>query len=160
MTLWRPTGLVLSTALTVGVLAGCGGGSSSTSSNVSSGAQASGAPGAKTRITRNWTRFFNASTPTAQRVSLLQHGQKYKAALVAQAKSPLAHQSSAKVSDITLTGPSSATVKYSILVAGKPALKRQAGTAVKSGGTWKVSDQSFCHLLSLQGNAPPPCSKA
>jgi len=137
-------------ALVGGVLSGCGGGGGRTA--------ASGPAAAKAQIKTDWTTFFNASTPASRRVRLLQDGQRYQPVIVAQSKSPLAQQSSASVSSITLTGPSSASVRYTILLAGKPALKNQTGTAVRAGGVWKVSDRSFCALLSLQGKPPPACA--
>jgi hypothetical protein len=114
----------------------------------------------RARITRNWTQFFNASTPTSKRIAVLQHGQKFRPLLIAQSKSPLAQQSSAGVNGVTVNGPTNATVEYTVLVAGRPALKNQQGTAIKSDGTWKVFDQSFCHLLGLQGKTPASCPAA
>jgi hypothetical protein len=58
------------------------------------------------------------------------------------------------------TGPSTASVTYTILLAGKPVVPHATGTAVKSGGTWLVSDASFCQLLRLEGAAPPGCPKS
>jgi hypothetical protein len=53
-------------------------------------------------------------------------------------------------------------VTYSILVAGTPALKNQPGVAVSQDGIWKVGDQSFCALLTLEnsGKAPAACASA
>jgi hypothetical protein len=56
--------------------------------------------------------------------------------------------------------PTRSTVLYTITLAGQPALPNQTGIAVKEGGKWKVSDQSFCTLLSLQGTVPPACRGA
>jgi len=55
-----------------------------------------------------------------------------------------------------------AKVTYSILVGGAAALKNQPGVAVKQGGVWKVGDQSFCALLTLENNgkAPTACAGA
>src|SRR5579875_3766087 len=78
----------------------------------------------------------------------------------AQSKSPLAAHTSAQVSEVSLTSPTTATVTYTILLAGKPALKNVKGTAVKTDGKWQVGDQSFCQLLKLQGTTPPGCPKA
>ena len=59
---------------------------------------------------------------------------------------------------VTVESPAQAKVTYSILVGGTPALKNQPGVAVYQGGTWKVGDQSFCALLTLEnsGKAPRP----
>jgi hypothetical protein len=116
-------------------------------------------------ITTNWEAFFNPQTPVAKRVSLLQDGQAFASVITAQAGSSLASQASAKVDKVTVTSPTQAAVTYTILLAGVPALKNQAGTAVNEGGTWKVGLASFCGLLKLEngGNAaslPAACKSA
>ena len=80
----------------------------------------------------------------------------------AQAQSGLAKSASAKVTAVSVTSPTKATVKYDIFLAGKPALTNQAGQAVYQDGTWKVGDASFCALLALEngGNAPSVCGSA
>ena len=103
-------------------------------------------------ITHNWEKFFNAKTPVAQRVALLQNGSAFAAVIRAQAGSGLASTASAKVSKVIVTSPSQATVKYSILIGGSPALSNQSGVAVMQGGTWKVGLASFCGLLTLENN--------
>ena len=137
-------------------VAACGGGGGS-SASVPAGADRPLPP--KARIRQHWSVFFRGSTPTPERITLLQNGVKFKQALQAQSNSPLAKRSEATVSRVTLTGPKTAKVRYTILLGGKPALANQTGTAVKANGLWKVSDQSFCHLLTLQGSAPPACGK-
>ncbi|HYZ53605.1 MAG TPA: hypothetical protein VE733_08920 [Streptosporangiaceae bacterium] len=59
-----------------------------------------------------------------------------------------------------VTSPTQAKVIYSVLLGGTPALKNQPGVAVLQNGTWKVGDQSFCALLTLENNgkAPSVCS--
>jgi hypothetical protein len=78
------------------------------------------------------------------------------------AGSSLAQGASASVQSVTLTSPTQATVHYSILVGGAPALPNQKGTAVYENGTWKVGLGSFCSLLTLQNNgkAPAGCPSA
>jgi hypothetical protein len=95
----------------------------------------------------------------SRKIALLQNGQRYAALLEAQAKLPSAASASARVLEVTMQGPTRATVHYTILLGGKPALGNQTGTAVLQGGTWKVSDASFCALLSLEngGKAAPGC---
>jgi len=39
-------------------------------------------------------------------------------------------------------------------------LQFRRGKAVREGNTWKVSAQTFCALLTLQGNPPSACSDA
>ena len=138
-------------------LAACGGGSSSSESTNHSSDSAGAS--AKEQIEKNWTAFFSPNTSASAKESLLQNGRRFAAVINAQAKSPLAKESSAKVTSVKLTGPKTAKVTYTVLLAGAPALKNQPGTAVDDGGTWQVSDASFCQLLSLQGSAPPGCPK-
>jgi len=61
---------------------------------------------------------------------------------------------------VTLVSSTTARVVYTITLGGQPALKNQTGTAVRVGGTWKVSDKSFCALLSLEGTKPSVCRRA
>lgn len=144
--------------LGVGVTA-CGSSSnnSSASSSPSASAPATSASAAASgsaaaTITANWEKFFNAKTPTAQRIALLQNGSVFASVIRAQAGSGLAATASAKVTKVTVTSSSQATVKYAILIGGSPALSNQSGVAVLQGGTWKVGLASFCGLLTLENN--------
>jgi hypothetical protein len=76
--------------------------------------------------------------------------------------SALGTSASAKVSAIQLTSPKQATVTYTVYLGNTPALPNAKGVAVLENGTWKVSDASFCELLTLQngGKAPAVCSSA
>lgn len=144
-----------------GSLAGCGGGGAKTSANPPGRSPASThVTSAKVQIERAWSAFFSGSTPAAEKARLLQNGVRFAPVITAQSRSPLAQQTKATVTSVTLQGPSRAKVVYTITVAGQPALKHQIGTAVRVDGTWKVSDRSFCGLLSLQGSAPPLCRHA
>lgn len=150
--------LVLVGVLGVGIAA-CGssnnsGGSSSpgTSAPATSAPATAASGSAAATITHNWEKFFNPKTPVAQRVALLQNGAAFASVIRAQAGSGLASTASAKVSKVTVTSSSQATVKYSILVSGATALSNQTGVAVLQGGTWKVGLASFCGLLTLENN--------
>jgi hypothetical protein len=110
----------------------------------------SGSPADIAAITKSWEGFFNAKTPTDQRIADLQNGQTFASIIQAQAGSGLAATATAKVSSVTVTSPTEATVTYSILIAGTPALPNQTGTAVNENGQWKVGDASFCALLALE----------
>lgn len=150
--------LVLVGVLGVGIAA-CGSSSnnSGTSSSPATSAPATSASAAASgsaaaMITHNWEKFFNAKTPVAQRVALLQNGSVFARVIQAQAGSGLASTASAKVSKVIVTSPSQATVKYAILIGGTPALSNQSGVAVLQGGTWKVGLASFCGLLTLENN--------
>jgi hypothetical protein len=134
------------------------------SAPASSSAPASGSAAAST-VAANWTAFFNPKTPVAKREGLLEDGQDFDAVIKAQAGSGLASAASAKVTKVTVTSPSQATVVYNILVAGQPALSNQSGTAVLQDGTWKVGLSSFCSLLTLEAGGkttglPAQCKSA
>jgi hypothetical protein len=133
----------------------CGGSSSSHKNKTPSGTAA------EDQIKHNWLEFFSPSTPTATTISLLQNGKQFAAAIDAQAKSPFAKESSASVSAVKLTSPTTAAVTYTLKIAGQavPGLKNATGLAVKTGSTWQVADATFCQLLKLQGPAPAACSK-
>jgi hypothetical protein len=146
------------------------GASSSPSSAPSSSAAApSSAPasssGTTSTIAANWAAFFNAKTPVAKRISLLQDGQTFASVIRAQAGSGLAASATAKVTKVTIISPSQAKVTYSILIGGQSALSGQSGVAVLQGGTWKVGLASFCGLLTLENGGktsglPAACKSA
>jgi hypothetical protein len=114
-----------------------------------------------TAIKTNWEAFFSPKTPASKKISLLQNGQVFASVIQAQNSSTLASSATSTVSAVTLVSPTQAKVTYSILVGGAPALKDQPGVAVLQNGTWKVGDQSFCALLTLENNgkAPSVCAK-
>ncbi len=111
-------------------------------------------------ITTNWEKFFNSSTPTAQRAALLENGSKFEAAITAFASLPLASGIGATVTDVTVNSATSATVTYNITSGGTSLLSGQKGTAVYQDGTWKVGDASLCGLFKLipGGTVPAACS--
>ena len=140
-------------------LAACSSSSSSTPPKSSSSSPAASPSASSTsgsssadeqQITTNWEAFFNAKTPVAKRVSLLQDGPTFSSIIKSQAGSGLASQATAKVSKVAMITTSEAQVTYDILVSGTPELKNQNGTAVLQGGTWKVGVTSFCSLLALE----------
>ena len=146
------------------------GASSSPSSAPSSSAPASSASpasssGAASTIAANWAAFFNAKTPVAKRVSLLQDGQTFQSIIKSQAGSGLAASATAKVTKVTVVSSTQAKVTYSILIGGQSALANQAGVAVLQDGTWKVGLASFCGLLALENGGktsglPAACKSA
>jgi hypothetical protein len=120
-------------------------------------------PAAEQSIKANWTAFFNPKTTAAQKVGLLQNGSQFAAVLQAQANNPQGATSSSKVTKVTITSPSQATVTYEILLSGTPVLTNQKGIVVYQEGTWKVGVASFCGLLALQGaksSLPAACKSA
>ena len=140
-----------------------------TSTPVSSPAPVTAAPSASggstatvAQIKANWVAFFDPRTPVAKRVGLLQNGSAFASIIRSQASSSLAAAATSSVSAVTVESPSQAKVTYSILVGGTPALKNQPGVSVFQDGVWKVGDQSFCALLTLEnsGKAPSACASA
>jgi hypothetical protein len=164
--------LVLVGVLGVGIAACGSSNNSGASSSPSASAPATSAPAtsasaapsgsAAATITANWEKFFNAKTPVAQRVALLQNGPVFASVIRAQAGSGLAATATAKVSKVTVTSSKQATVRYSILISGATALANQNGVAVFQNGTWKVGLASFCGLLTLEnsGKTPAVCKSA
>jgi hypothetical protein len=145
-------------------LAACSSSSSTTSSAPSSPAAVApsatstgsgSSSDAEKAITANWTAFFSPKTPVDKRVSLLQNGSTFASVIRAQASSSLASEASAEVTKVTVTSPSQATVIYTVLLAGTPALSNQKGVAVYQDGTWKVGVASFCGLLTLENSGKP-----
>jgi hypothetical protein len=152
-------------------VAACGSSGSTSSSTPGSGASSTSTPtpfatttnssapatggNAVAEITANWTAFFDPTTPLAKRITLLQNGQIFSAAIQGSSRFPGASTASAKVTKVTLTSPTQAKVTYSILLAGTPVLQNQAGVAVLEGGSWKVGDASFCALLTLENSGKP-----
>ena len=159
----------LGLALALAVAACSSSSSSSSSSAPATSAPASSAPAsapasgnaaAAAEITANWEKFFNASTPTSQRVALLQNGAAFAVAITGL--SHLVSGLGATVTSVTVTSPTSATVKYNLTASGSTLLSGQTGTAVYENGTWKVGDASLCGLLKLVpgGSTPAACSSA
>ncbi len=130
------------------------------SSGPSSSSSATGNAAAVAQITANWEKFFSASTPTSQRVALLQNGPAFAVAITGL--SHLVSGLGATVTSVTVTSPTSATVKYNLTASGSSLLSGQTGTAVYENGTWKVADASLCGLIKLVpgGSTPTACSSA
>jgi len=139
-----------SALIVLAVTATACGGSSPSSSGTTTPPAASTGGNAVAQITANWETFFNGKTPVSQRVSLVQDGSQFQSIIQAQAGSALAAGASAKVTKVTVTSPTQATVKYNILEGGSPAVSNQTGMAVLENGTWKVGVTSFCGLLVLE----------
>jgi len=154
------TGRVVLTACLVAlpvVLAACG--SKSPAATTPSPSVSASISSTAAAVTSSWVKFFNGATPAAAKITLLQNGQQFATVISAQASSPLAKSTQAKVRSVTITSPTTATVKYSIVEGGQVALPGQTGQAVLQGGVWKVSAPSFQALLKLeQGQATPSAS--
>jgi len=132
----------------------------STSASATASSAASGSA-AVAQITANWEKFFDASTPTADKVKLLQNGTVFEPAIKAFASFPLASGIAAKVISVTINSATKAAVTYNLTAAGGSALlSGQKGVAVYQDGTWKVGDASLCGLFRLipGGTIPAACS--
>ena len=125
------------------VLAGCG-----------SGHKSSSTP--QDQIKSAYVKFFSPSTSLADRVALLQNGQKFKPVIQSFASNPLAKNVSATVSSVTLQGANNAKVVFSVKF-GSTSLGTHDGTAVRQNGTWKVGYRDLCNLVALSGSTPSAC---
>ena len=121
-----------------------------TSPASSSSAEPTTGSGAVSAIEANWATFFNAKTPLARRIALLQNGQVFASVIKTQLGGSFASLATSKVTHVSLTGTTQAGVTYTILVGGKPALSNQSGTSIYQDGVWKVGDSSLCALLKLE----------
>ncbi len=114
----------------------------------------------KAAIRKNWATFFDGATSAATRVSLAENGEELADTIRAVTDSPIAKQASANVTSVTIDGPTTATVTFTLLLDGSPVLEGVEGTAVLEDGTWKVSIASLCQLAALQGAVPKACPPA
>ncbi|MEE1787639.1 hypothetical protein PUR71_32735 [Streptomyces sp. SP17BM10] len=139
----------------------------SASAAVSPGASASGtAPAdpaaAKAEITANWEKFFDPATPIADKAVLLQNGDVLLPVLQGFSQDPRVGQVQAKVSDVTFTDATHATVTYALSLQGTVVEPNATGQAVLEGGTWKVGRATLCGLLTqaagASGTPIPGCS--
>jgi len=143
------------------VLAACGSKSSATTTPTPTPSVSPSISSAAAAVTSSWIKFFNGATPAAAKITLLQNAQQFATVITAQASSPLAKSTQAKVTAVKVTSPTTATVKYSIVEGGQVALPNQTGQAVLESGVWKVSAPSFQALLKLeqgQASASPSAS--
>lgn len=151
-------GLALAVAITACSSSGSASSSSATSAPATPASSAASSPAGtgsgttEATIKANWEAFFSSSTPNSKRVQLLQNGQTFASAVSAFSASPLASAVSAKVTSVTVTSPTQATVTYDLTAAGQSVASGATGVAVFENGVWKVGDASFCGLLK-QGSA-------
>jgi len=140
-------------ALAIGMalmVAACSGGGSSSQGPKS--VEPISGPAAAAAVKARWLDVFNNNIPILRRLNLLQNGQAFMSFVKAQEKTTvgaLVAEASGTVSSVTVHPHGLATVVYSILLGGKPLEQNIMGTAVYSGGTWKVSTSTFCGLLYL-----------
>jgi hypothetical protein len=135
--------------------AACGG-SGNKSSSTPATTQAATATQA---ITQLYQQFFDGKTTAEEKIALLENGQDFAATIKAQAGTPMAKSTTATVSNVSATADH-ATVTFTVLFNGKPAVVGQPGSAIRTGGSWKVTASTFCALLTMEGNPPPACATA
>ncbi|MFD8211585.1 hypothetical protein ACFV2S_35000 [Streptomyces sp. NPDC059695] len=136
---------------------GTNGGGTSSSAPPTAAAAPADPVAAKAEITRNWTAFFDPRTPVAEKVRLLENGERLKPVLGAFASDKNAAMTSAKVTGIEFTSATGADVTYDLLVGGTPALTGSRGTSILQNDTWKVSVKTLCGLVELSGVTVPGC---
>lgn len=133
---------------------------SASSGAISSGrSSAGGRPAdAATRraIQQAYTALFGTSATFAQSVAALQHGSRFRQAILAESKSPRAQHSGARVTAVSLLRPDVADVHFTVTDKGNPIFPT-VGKAVRVDGRWQVAAQTFCGLLRLTGDAPSAC---
>ena len=136
--------------------------SSPAATSSSSAPASSSSSAAVAEITTNWEKFFNSSTSTAERVTLLQNGSTFSGAIKEFASLPLASGIGAKVTNVVLDSATKATVTYNIVSGGTSLLSGQSGTSVYQDGIWKVGDASLCGLFKLipGGSVPAACASS
>ena len=107
---------------------------------------------ATAKITANWESFFDPAIPLSKKPALLENGTKLKSVLDAQSQNPIAKSLKAKVTKVVVNG-NSAAVTYNLnnTANGQTLLNGSQGTAVKQGGTWLVSQSTFCGLVGAGG---------
>ncbi|MCX4096000.1 hypothetical protein [Nocardia sp. alder85J] len=137
----------LATALTV---AGCGAAPNHAD-------DAATPPEVRQAVTDTYNRFFDTSIPASEKPALLENGPAFAQTLDDRANSVVAKKSRVSVSDVTSTGPNSADVTFTVSFGGLPMLRNRTGGAIRTGGAWKVTQETFCSLLQMQGGAPDVC---
>jgi hypothetical protein len=110
-------------------------------------------------VTKAYTTFFNYKSGLDVSEKLLQLGPEFHSALVTNAKTAAAQKITVTVSAVTLQSPHVAKVTFTVLGNGAALLPNTPGYAVQENGTWKVAAQTFCGLISLQGQAPAACQE-
>jgi hypothetical protein len=117
-----------------------------------------GSKSAADQIKENWTTFFAAKTPPAQKIAVLQDGERFRSAIAVLENNALASELSAKVSSVKLEGANKAKVVFSIYLGNTAVLSNKVGYAYKQNGKWLVGYAGLCKLIALQGTTPAACT--
>ncbi|GAB7107386.1 hypothetical protein JCM4814A_57000 [Streptomyces phaeofaciens JCM 4814] len=107
---------------------------------------------AETQIRQNWEKFFDPATSTADKQAVLENGERMGPVLQAFGGDRRGGQVAAQVQQVEFTGPTRATVTYTLTLDGATALPDASGTAVEQDGSWKVSVSTLCALVQLSGD--------
>lgn len=144
----------------------CSGGSSgapaspaspgATSSGTSAAAGRPADPATRQAISRAYAALFGTKASFAQSLAALQHGTRFRQAILAESKSPRAQHSGARVTAASILRPDVAQVHFTVTEGGNPIFPT-VGKAVRVDGRWQVAAQTFCQLLQLSGDAPSAC---
>jgi hypothetical protein len=159
----RRTVVLVLTALTLVVSAGCSssGGNPAASSPAGNSGPAGGGPpvsaATKKAVLKAFTVFFNSDSTTTQSQAVLQHGAVFHKTLVEQGKSSYAKNTSVKVTSVSKVSKKVSAVKFTV-TSGSIKVPFH-GNAVREGGKWKVAAKTLCALLKLEGDAPATCNK-
>jgi hypothetical protein len=158
-------GALVGCLLTAGCSSSGGGKGSSTSGAPPAGQSESSPIGAlpsdpatTQSATTAFEMFFNSKTSPVNSQKFLQHGAEFAKSLEKQATASYSKDTVAKVSSVQPIRKGVAAVTYSLVSKGTPLLPNVGGFAVLENGTWKVSAQTYCNLLKLQGDVAPACS--
>lgn len=125
-------------------------------------AQPTAGAAAVAAIRGNWERLFTYSRVSLEvSIGLIEDGEQFRRYLKTRIDSATLQKVSARVSKVVLVPPAAARVTYTIFDSGKPILPDQPGISVYQDGVWKVSKQTLCRLLLIQGGGsaslPAPC---
>jgi hypothetical protein len=112
------------------------------------------------QIKNAYVTFFDSKTDPVESEKVLQHGDVFKAVLLAQSKTPTAQGLSVTVAKVVPQSAAVAVATFTLISAGQKVLVDTPGYAVREGGTWKVAATTFCGLLKLQSSAPKQCNDA
>jgi len=112
---------------------------------------------AATAITTAYIRFFDSTVAQAQKLGLIQDGAEFSQAISQESRSEFAKSESVQVTKVGVNSANKATVIFTVVRDGSPALANQTGYAVLEDGRWKVAGATFCNVLATQGAVPPVC---
>jgi hypothetical protein len=108
-------------------------------------------------VTKAFTTFFGGTTTLEQSVEAVQNGSQLADSLAKQLQNPTAKTLTASVTSVALVNADVASVIFTLNSKGAPLLSNQPGYAVLQNGVWKLAAQTYCGLVSAEGQAPAAC---